>query len=504
VDVTAVAGLYDTKSELLTLTQHIQIVSSDGFEGILTEATLDVRNSVMRSEKPVELYQPAGKLNANRMDILDNGTLVNFDGGVKLTLKPSAPPPPPPPRASAAAGGKKKTASAAPAASLPDAGSVSPLQGFAINRDQPAQITATTLKVRDKEKRATFLGNVVVVQNPTTMKSASLEVLYDQEGEAGAAPASGAGAMGPGGNTQIRKLEAKGGVQITQNDQTATGELAVFDMKANTLMLAGGVTMTQGQQVIKGDRLTANLTTGESVVDGAGRGVQARFFPNGRPGDSGARGKPAAPAASGPPNALQGFSVNRDQPVQVTSAILEVKDKEKRATFIKDVIVAQGDTTMRSKTLDVFYDPDSDAASPSALAGPNGATQLRRLEAKGGVVVTQKDQTATGDMAIFDVKTNMVTLEGGVVVTHGPQVMRGERLTVDLTNGKTHLDGGGRAVQMLVLPNQIKRGELKNGEPNGKPEERDARSGETRSEPARKGGARPAARSSAGEPLRLN
>ena len=516
VDVTAIAGIYDTKSELLTLSQHIQIVSSDGSEGVLTEATIDVRNSVMKSEKPVELFQPTGKLNANRMEILDNGGLMNFDGGIKLTLKPSAPAQPQ--RGSTSAGAKKKTASAA--AAVPDAGSAGPLHGFAISRDQPTQITATTLKVRDKEKHAIFLGNVVVLQDPTTMKAATLDVFYDQEGAPGAssATASAAGTTGPGGNAQIRRLEAKGGVQITQNDQTATGELAVFDMKANTVTLAGGVTMTQGQQVIRGERLTANLTNGESVVEGGARGVQARFFPNqnGRPGDASPRGgRPAAPPVGGPPNALQGFSVNRDQPVQVTSATLEVRDKEKRATFITNVIVAQGDTTMKSKTLDVFYDPDSDTVGPSALAGPNGTSQLRRLEAKGGVVVTQKEQTATGEMAIFDVKANTVTLQGGVVVTQGPQVMRGERLTVDLTNGVTHLEGGGRGVQMLAFPNQIqKRGEAKNGEQNGKPEERDARagearpgdarSGETRSEPARKGGARPAARSSAGEPLRLN
>ncbi len=58
----------------------------------------------------------------------------------------------------------------------------------------------------------------------------------------------------------------------------------------------------------------------------------------------------------GPPNALQGFSQNRDQPVKIQAATLEVRDKDKVATFSGDVHVLQGDTEMRCKSLTVLYD----------------------------------------------------------------------------------------------------------------------------------------------------
>ena len=51
------------------------------------------------------------------------------------------------------------------------------------------------------------------------------------------------------------------------------------------------------------------------------------------------------------PNALQGFSQNKDQPVKIEAASLEVRDKEKIATFSGNVIVTQGDTIMRCKSL---------------------------------------------------------------------------------------------------------------------------------------------------------
>src|SRR5260370_20778433 len=58
----------------------------------------------------------------------------------------------------------------------------------------------------------------------------------------------------------------------------------------------------------------------------------------------------------GVPNAMQGFSQNRDQPIQIEAASLEMRDKKKEATFAGNVKVVQGDTTMTSKTLVVFYD----------------------------------------------------------------------------------------------------------------------------------------------------
>ena len=66
-------------------------------------------------------------------------------------------------------------------------------------------------------------------------------------------------------------------------------------------------------------------------------------------------GANAQSTVQGVPNAMQGFSQNRDQPIQIESNSLEMRDKKKEATFSGNVKVVQGDTTMTSKTLVVFY-----------------------------------------------------------------------------------------------------------------------------------------------------
>ncbi|WP_424628739.1 LptA/OstA family protein [Bradyrhizobium sp. SYSU BS000235] len=157
----------------------------------------------------------------------------------------------------------------------------------------------------------------------------------------------------------------------------------------------------------------------------------------------------AQSTTTGVPNAMQGFSQNRDKPIQIDAATLEMRDKDKAATFSGDVKVVQGDTTMRCKTLVVFYDNDqsSSGAKPamkSATPGPTGSSSIRKLEARGGVVVTQKDSTVTGDTGVFDMRANTVTMVGNVLLTKEKNVLKGDRLVVDLTTGVSRVESKSR------------------------------------------------------------
>jgi lipopolysaccharide export system protein LptA len=186
-------------------------------------------------------------------------------------------------------------------------------------------------------------------------------------------------------------------------------------------------------------------------------------------------------AVVGAPNALQGFSQNRGQPIHIDAARLEVRDKDKIATFTGDaktgdVKVVQGDTVMRSKVLVVFYEQQAPGAppakagakgapAPAATPGPGGSQQIKRLEAKGNVIVTQNDQTVTGDNGVFDTKANTVTMHGNVTLTQGKNVMQGQTLIVDLTTGVSRLETGNGRVQGLLFPNS----QNPNGAPGGAP-----------------------------------
>jgi len=103
------------------------------------------------------------------------------------------------------------------------------------NQDQPVQIDAATLEVRDKKKVATFSGDVQVVQGDTTMKCQTLVVYYGKEvglaaNAAGSAPKSDSGPT-PTSAQNIRRIEARGGVTVVTKDQNASGDLGIYDLQ---------------------------------------------------------------------------------------------------------------------------------------------------------------------------------------------------------------------------------------------------------------------------------
>lgn len=213
-----------------------------------------------------------------------------------------------------------------------------------------------------------------------------------------------------------------------------------------------------------------------------------------------------ARAQPGGPNMVQGFSQNSDQPIQINAASLEVRDKDKVATFSGNVHVVQGESELRCVSLVVYYEQEGGqggkggqkGAQPAAKGGQQsgaqagqgnasggqagaggGKQQIRRLEAKGNVIFTQKDQTATGENAIFDPKSNTVTMIGNVVMTQGPHVIRGERVVVDMTTGISRVEAGksGSGVRALIQPGGLKDNKppTGGGRDDAKPPQRPAR-----------------------------
>ena len=160
-------------------------------------------------------------------------------------------------------------------------------------------------------------------------------------------------------------------------------------------------------------------------------------------------------AASSPPK--PGQFENKDAPVQIEAATLEVHDKSKTATFSGNVQVVQGDTTMRCRSLVVFYGQEvgigeagggeaaTGTTAKSTLGGTKGAQNIRRIEARGGVTVLTKDQSASGDLGIYDLKTKTITLSGNVVVSQGQNVIHGERVVVDTETGNARVESGSAA-----------------------------------------------------------
>jgi lipopolysaccharide export system protein LptC len=88
INISANSGTYEMKTEMLTLKDDVHLVSSTGYEARLSEAVIDMRKGEMVSENPVWVKLLTGVLNAKRLEVVENGSLIRFGGGVAMTVQP--------------------------------------------------------------------------------------------------------------------------------------------------------------------------------------------------------------------------------------------------------------------------------------------------------------------------------------------------------------------------------------------------------------------------------
>lgn len=167
---------------------------------------------------------------------------------------------------------------------------------------------------------------------------------------------------------------------------------------------------------------------------------------------------PAVPpkAGAGSQSRLSGLRLSGNEPIQIESDKLEVKEAENLALFTGNVNVTQGATSLKAGSMKVFYAKDGGSAT-------TGSSQIDRVEVDDKVYVKSDNQVATGDRAVFDMKTEILVLSGKeVVLSEGANVLVGCKLTVMMGSGQAQVDGCAKGdaktgrVMMSITPGTAK------------------------------------------------
>jgi lipopolysaccharide export system protein LptA len=156
---------------------------------------------------------------------------------------------------------------------------------------QPVSIEADKLVYFDKEQKAIYTGKVVVIQGDTKMTCSAMTIFMDSD-SASARPAAatagdsakagaGAGAAPGAGSSHVKHLDCAGPVTVLSKTQVATADDGSYDKAQNKVWLSGNVTLSDGGNITKGDKLTYDLTTGQATIDTgpAANRVKGVFIP---------------------------------------------------------------------------------------------------------------------------------------------------------------------------------------------------------------------------------
>ena len=143
-------------------------------------------------------------------------------------------------------------------------------------------------------------------------------------------------------------------------------------------------------------------------------------------------------------------NLDPDHPIEITADSLEVTQDENIAIFRGNVDALRGEMHLHADELTVHY--------RRIEGGGSGVSAIGRIDAAGSVFITSSGETAQGEIGVYDVENNLITLTKNVVLTRGENVIRGNRLVLNLETGQSRVDGGvggfrsGGRVRSLFVP----------------------------------------------------
>jgi len=84
--LSAASGLFDTAREALDLKDDIRIWTDKGEEARLRSAAVVFKTGSVSSQEPVTVSTPRATVNANALDVVENGKRISFIGNVHVVI----------------------------------------------------------------------------------------------------------------------------------------------------------------------------------------------------------------------------------------------------------------------------------------------------------------------------------------------------------------------------------------------------------------------------------
>lgn len=131
-------------------------------------------------------------------------------------------------------------------------------------------------------------------------------------------------------------------------------------------------------------------------------------------------------------SALQN-DARRSQPIEIVADELEVQQKHNIATFTGNVVAIQSDFELKANEMTVFYRTDD------SKSGESVGNAISKIETKGDVSLKTPKESATSSYGVYDIDTQILTLNGDVQLSSGDNTVSGTKLVYDITEGKSRL-----------------------------------------------------------------
>ncbi|MCB2060721.1 MAG: LptA/OstA family protein [Novosphingobium sp.] len=119
----------------------------------------------------------------------------------------------------------------------------------------PVNYAADRIELQERQDRVVLSGNVDITQADLRLRAARTTVAYTREG-----------------SLKIQRIDATGGVLVTRGNESAHGDVAIYDFNRRIITMVGNVRLQKGGDTLNGGRMVIDLNSGVSSVDGSAAG----------------------------------------------------------------------------------------------------------------------------------------------------------------------------------------------------------------------------------------
>jgi lipopolysaccharide export system protein LptA len=126
-------------------------------------------------------------------------------------------------------------------------------------------------------------------------------------------------------------------------------------------------------------------------------------------------------------------------PITIKSNEMAADDKGKTAIFTGKVVAKQGDITIYSNRLTIYYGEKKN--------------DVEKIEADGNVRIIQENRIGTASHGVYESAKGRITLTGNPKVMQGTDTMSGNIITYFIDDDRSEVSSGpGRPVEVLIHP----------------------------------------------------
>lgn len=133
----------------------------------------------------------------------------------------------------------------------------SPFSDLSVDPATALEMSADRMVVDREGGDITMTGSVVIAQGDMRLTGAEVLIFYEDRN----------------GTRELSRIEASGSVTLVSAQDAAEAQRAVYDLNSRTVVMTGDVLVTQESGVVAADRMTVDLDSGESVMEGRVRTV---------------------------------------------------------------------------------------------------------------------------------------------------------------------------------------------------------------------------------------